>query len=131
MQEVFDCCNKLLLDLSHCLCVREYSSPDETLGAKLGGVLRMLNNKRNQVSSYLLKLEGNKGSDVCAKQATKSLVALEGQIFTMTEVLKAYNIHFDDETQNLDHGAKFQLRKGKNTIVRKVLAEINHSNKIH
>lgn len=130
MQEVFDRCNKLLSGLSQCLCVREYSSTDESLCTKLSGVLRMLNNKRNQVSSYLLKLEGNKGSDVCAKQATKSLVLLDDQICTMKAVLKAYNIQLDS-SPNLDHGVKFQLSKGKNTIVRKVLAEINHSNKVH
>eukprot|EP00890_Picochlorum_soloecismus_P004000 jgi/Picsp_1/4600/NSC_01970-R1_asp (abnormal spindle)- microcephaly associated len=129
-KEVFDCCNKLLTDLSQCLCVREHSSTDESLGSKLNGVLRMLNNKRIQVSSYLLKLEGNKGSDVCAKQATKSLVILDDQISTVKVVLKAYNIQLD-ATPSLDPGAKFQLSKGKNTIVRKVLAEINHSNKIH
>lgn len=91
------------------------------LMASLEGVLRMLSHKHKSAATYLSKLEGQKGSDVSARQATKALVAVSSQLTALRMVLKATGVGEEGVVGPLQSD---NMPRGKNTIVRSVLAEL-------
>jgi len=56
---------------------------------KLEGVARLLNHKLQSSASYLAKLEGAKGSDISARQATRTLVQTQNKLAALQQVLAA------------------------------------------
>lgn len=93
---------------------------------KLQGVQRAISMKHSQVSAYLTRLEGQKGSDVSAANATKTLFKLKRQIAALEELLIALRIQ---KVQARNSCVEQQTLEGKNTIVRQALAEIKNTNR--
>jgi hypothetical protein len=94
---------------------------------KLQGVHRAISMKHSQVSAYLTRLEGQKGSDVSAANATKTLFKLKRQITVLDELLVALRIQ---KVQATNPSVGQHTVEGKNTIVRQALAEIKNTSRI-
>lgn len=94
---------------------------------KLQGVYRAISMKHSQVSAYLTRLEGQKGSDVSAANATKTLFKLKRQIAVLDELHVALRIQ---KVQPTNPAMGQHTVQGKNTIVRQALAEIKNTNRI-
>lgn len=106
--------------------LKEAVDRDELTKSKLQGTHRMLKNKYAANIAYLEKLEAQKGSDISAKRSTQTAVALEKQLASLQNVFIAFGIQVE-ETEALPVRRVGGI-KGKNTIVRHVLAEIKNSN---
>lgn len=94
---------------------------------KLQGVHRAISMKHSQVSAYLTRLEGQKGSDVSAANATKTLFKLKRQITVLDELLVALRIQ---KVKATNPSVGQHTVEGKNTIVRQALAEIKNTSRI-
>ena len=102
--------------------------------ARFEGIARVLGHKRASAAAYLTKLEAQKGSDASARQATRDFVAVTKQLQALGRVLAALGARdIDDlllvsgrESIGPDLSTNAVPVKGKNTIVRSVLAEISN-----
>jgi len=91
--------------------------------------------KESQVASYLRNLEGKKGSDVSAANATRTLFKIRMQIKHVAELLGKIGISaavIPPSSSSLSSGPILATKvTGKNTIVRKVLSEISNIQSYH
>ncbi|GAB4814747.1 hypothetical protein N2152v2_001793 [Parachlorella kessleri] len=95
--------------------------------AKCEGVARMLATRLGQEHKYLSKLEGQKGSDASARQSTRALVSLGRMAHQLKKVLAATGapILVAPVAAPASPGeGEAPLTLGKNTIVRRTLAEL-------
>jgi len=97
-------------------------SSSKELSSKLIGVHRNLGVKHGQVASYLKKLEGRKGSDISAANATRMLFKMGNQISALEKLLDKLEI-----SRHQDIQPEESVIQGKNTIVRQVLREISNN----
>lgn len=104
----------------------EKVSTSKAIYSKLVGIHRSLWVKHGQVASYLRKLEGRKGSDISAANATRTVFKMQNQISSIVKLLNKFGIRLDDEDQNLQGPIPYKAQ-GKNTIVRQVLREISNT----
>ena len=125
MQDLFGAVVDLFLALSRSTFLRERLRSETSIVTKLDGIIRILSKKLNSTASYLHKLEGQKGSDVSARQATKTLVSLKQQIASLQRVYDEYGM-----TSDMISNAKETNIEGKNTIVRRVLTDIQNVRQI-
>ena len=98
----------------------EKVSSSKDLSNKLIGVHRNLRVKHGQVASYLKKLEGRKGSDISAANATRMLFKMGHQISALEKLMGKMQLTPQEESK----GQEPYKAEGKNTIVRQVLREI-------
>jgi hypothetical protein len=115
------------------LCSAVLSSSE--ISDKFKGVHRTLTIKESQVASYLRNLEGKKGSDVSAANATRTLFKIRMQIKHVAELLGKIGISaavIPPSSSSLSSGPILATKvTGKNTIVRKVLSEISNIQSYH
>lgn len=97
----------------------EMVSSSKALSDKFIGVHRNLGIKHGQVASYLKKLEGKKGSDISAANATRMVFKMQNQISALEKLMHKLGICLVHE------GSAPYKTQGKNTIVRQVLKEIS------
>lgn len=94
---------------------------------RLEGVARLLSHKRAAAATYLAKLEGQKGSDVSARQATRALVGVRAQLQALAAVLEATGACDVEALLGAPAGAQAGALRGKNMIVRTALAELTNA----
>jgi abnormal spindle-like microcephaly-associated protein len=97
--------------------------------SRLEGVARLLAHKRSAAATYLAKLEGQKGSDVSARQATRALVGVRGQLEALAAVLGATGASDVEALLGAPASARAGTLQGKNMIVRTALAELTNAGK--
>lgn len=98
--------------------------------SRMEGVARLLGHKLNSAKIYLAKLESQKGSDVSARQATRALVAVSNQLAALGRVLRTIGASDVDEVlggAERRTSLEIPVVRGKNTIVRSVLAELTNA----
>ena len=125
-----------LLSMLNALCksstLRSAVLSSSEISDKFKGMHRTLSMKESQVASYLRNLEGKKGSDVSAANATRTLFKIRTQIKHVSELLDTIGIPtagIPPPSSSSSLSSRPTLATtvtGKNTIVRKVLAEISN-----
>ena len=90
------------------------------------GTFRLLIHKRNSAMKYLNRLENAKGSDISAKQATRSLIAVEAQIRSLNRMVEKLDYETEID-RNVEISNEAIIDRGKNTLVREALREITNN----
>jgi hypothetical protein len=101
--------------------------------ARLEGVARVLRHKRDAAAAYLGKLEAQKGSDASARQATRAMVVVSGQLGVLARLLAATGACDVDALLGGGGGGgggavvgEARPLRAKNTIVREALAQLTN-----